>query len=119
MQIAETVAPDVSREGFAHWIASQHLDIDSNLVVVYYLPTGAPAREVRLIEVNQSLALSNRAGPFEALDFSVDVDGLERFTVLVAEVTPSEWEALTKKELAPPCGWSLESRVAFGRPETD
>ena len=44
-----------------------------------------------------------------------DIDGLD-FTLLVADVTPEEWEALRRGELPLPDGWVLDEHVqTFGR----
>jgi hypothetical protein len=119
MQIAETVEPDVSREDFARWIALQHLDFDPSISEVYYLPLNAPPREVRLIEVNRSLHLRTEIGPVEPLDFSFDIKGMEPFLLLVADVSPYEWEALIHDRLAPPRGWCLDQRIAFSLPKSE
>jgi hypothetical protein len=76
-------------------------------------------RNGHLVEVNQSIGVLNRSYPLEVLDFSVDHEGLERFTVYMADVAPFEWEAITKRELALPRGWSLESLIEIRRTETD
>ncbi len=114
-ELMQRASPNMSRDDFAHWIAMKHLAIDPEIREVHYLPTNAASREVRLLEVNARLALPNSLGPVEPVDFMPDIDGLD-FTLLVADVTPEEWEAVRRGELPLPDGWVLDEHVqTFGR----
>lgn len=105
--------PGSSRDEFAQWIARRHLAADPGLNVVIYLPANAPANEVRLLEVNTLLSLSDKPGLVEAFDFSPDIEGLP-FVVLVADITSEQWQAVQDQKLALPSGWSLDGRTEIG-----
>jgi hypothetical protein len=43
------------RDSFAEWYAERHLDIDSGVEQIHYLPINAPPREIRLLEINRMI----------------------------------------------------------------
>ncbi len=100
------------RDIMARSYANRHLKTDPGTLVVYYLPKGAPQREIRLLEVN-NLIVARDAAPLEALDLGVDIDG--KLTLLVLDVTPAQWERIRKKELRLPKGWSMDDAVEIRR----
>jgi hypothetical protein len=100
------------RDAFARWYAVRHLSTEPALREVVYLPAGAPANEIRLVEVN---ALATDAGPVEPLDFGADADLPGAHRVLVADVSPEQWDRLARGELALPPGWALAGARAFDR----
>ena len=55
MQDLDETTP-FDRDLFARWYARQHMACDPGTQVVYYLPAGAPAKEIRLLEVNNLIA---------------------------------------------------------------
>src|SRR5437879_2674900 len=55
----------ISKDDLVTWIAHQHFTIDKGITRIFYLPTGAPPEEVRLLEVN-ALASLPENGPVEA-----------------------------------------------------
>lgn len=100
-----------SRDEVAAWLARQHLAMDPLIAEVFYLPSGSPDSEIRLIEINTFLPEL----PLEqipALDFGLDIAGLD-FTLLVADVTGKQWEEAQRGNLALPPGWSLEHCQRF------
>jgi hypothetical protein len=97
---------DMSKDEFVVWIARRHFAIDKGITRILYLPTGAPADEVRLLEVN-ALASLPENGPVEAVDFLPDVEGLH-YTLFVADVTPRQFEAIMNRRLPLPNGWQLD-----------
>jgi hypothetical protein len=97
---------EMSKDEFVDWIAAQHFAIDKGLSRIIYFPSGAPAEEVRLLEVNV-LARLPENGPVEAVDFMPDIEGVS-YTLFVADVTPGQFEAIMKRELALPRGWQME-----------
>jgi hypothetical protein len=114
-ELAQRALPGMSRDEFGRWVALKHLAIDPEIREVHYLPTNAAPREVRLLEVNGRLAVSGSVGPVEPVDFMPDVNGLD-FTLLVADVTPEEWEAIRRQELSLPDGWVVDDHTrTFGR----
>lgn len=67
-----TTATAFDRDGLARWYARRHFEIDSGVERIFYLPTNAPSREIRLLEVNGMI--SETTSP-EPIDFGVDVGG--------------------------------------------
>jgi hypothetical protein len=99
------------RDEVAKRYALRHLKTDPGIRDVYYLPA-APAREIRLVEVNELIAT---VGPPEPLDFGVGVGGADSHTLYVLDVTPAQWEAVRAGQLALPPGWSLDGAVRYER----
>jgi hypothetical protein len=98
---------------FAEWIAKRHMNADKDIQQVWYLTTGSPEYEIRLLEVNEQLG--EMSGPLEPLDFGLDVDGT-RLKLLVADVTPSQMEEIrVAPEKILPKGWSLADAIIWGR----
>lgn len=95
-------------------IALQHLGLDPGIIEVVYLPTGAPENEIRLLEVNR---LANVDDPKRVVPFHyrVDLEGMDFHGVnlFVADVTPEQWRAILRGELALPVGWELSGNVSF------
>ena len=77
------------------------------------MPSGAPEHEIRFIEVN-ALLTTPQVGRVESVDFSPTIDGLN-FRVLVADVTPDEWQRIQDKKLLLPEGWDLKDCRKLGR----
>ncbi len=97
--------PGMSRDDFAEWLAAQHYIIDKGITRVVYLPTDAPEKEIRLLEVNELASIPEMA-PVEAFDFDPGVNGLD-FSVHVADVSPRQYDMLNKGEISLPTGWTL------------
>ena len=68
----------------------------------------ADDREIRLLEVNQTIL---EVTPLEAIDFGVNVGTDDGHTLNVLDVTPSQWEKIETGELALPTGWTLEGKL--------
>lgn len=103
-----------NRDSWAALYARKHLQTDPGIQKVLYLPAEAPEREIRLVEVNELLAIRDE-DVCEAIDFGVDRDSANAHTLKVLDVTPSQWERIQKDELTLPDGWSLLAIQAFGR----
>jgi hypothetical protein len=98
----------------AQFNALRHLDTDPGIGSVYYLPVGAPEREIRFLEVNELMAVREN-DPLEPIDFGVDIGGAQSHTLLVLDVTPAQWDRIRRQELRLPDGWSLDGAIAFSR----
>lgn len=96
------------RAAFAEWLARQHLEFDSRLAEVIYLPTGAPEDEVRLLEVNTGL-YRNADQAIVAVETTPAIADLP-FRVWIADVTSEEWERIQSSPDKLPIGWSLEAK---------
>ncbi|MEX0701360.1 MAG: hypothetical protein WD069_04630 [Planctomycetales bacterium] len=94
-----------SKDEFAAWIACQHFAIDKGITRILYLPAGAPAEEVRLLEVNALASLPENA-PLQAVDFMPDIEGVH-YSLFVADATPRQFEEILSGRLALPAGWQL------------
>jgi hypothetical protein len=100
------------RDSLAQWYARRHFGTDSGVAEIYYLPSGALPREIRLLEVNQ---LISETTPLEPIDFGVDIGGADPHTLYVLDVTPAQWEAIKRRELALPAGWTLDGSQSICR----
>lgn len=100
------------RDSWARVYAQRHLDLDSGIVQVRYLPTNAPPREIRLLEVNK---LISDMVPLEPINFGVGMDEIDRHSLYILDVTPSQWEAILKKSVSLPDGWTLDGSVELAR----
>jgi hypothetical protein len=103
-----------NRDSMARSYATRHLKTDPGIRAVYYLPAGAPQREIRFLEINELIADRDKY-PLEPIDFGVDIGGAEGHTLLVLDVTPTQWEKINKKELQLPKGWSFDGAIPFSR----
>jgi hypothetical protein len=101
------------RAAFAEWLARQHLRFDKRLTHIVHLPVGADDQEVRLLEVNTGLypEPGSPIVPVETTPTVADVP----FRVLVADVTPDEWEQIQGNPALLPKGWALEGRQDIRR----
>ncbi len=98
------------RDARANWYATQHLKTDPGIRSVYYLPTNAPEREIRLIEINELVADRND-DTLEPIDFGVDRGTESEHALFVLDVTPSQWGRIQQSVLPLPLGWTLEAAV--------
>ncbi len=105
---------EFDRDKLARWYAQRHYKTDPATREVIYLPANAPEREIRLVEVSDSIA--ERREPLEPIDFGVDIGGAEAHTLLVLDVTPAQWKKISRNRLPLPSGWSLEGAVPVPRP---
>ncbi len=104
---------EFDRDSLARRYAQRHYQTDPAIEEVFYLPANAPEREIRLVEVNGSIA--ERGEPLEPIDFGVDIGGAEGHTLFVLDVTPAQWRKIGRNKLALPPGWSREGAVALPR----
>ncbi len=102
-----------NRDSSARWYAKQHLKTDPAIRSVYYLPTNAPEREIRFIEVNELIADRNDDA-LEPIDFGVDTGTESEHKVFILDVTPRQWTQIRQLSLALPQGWSLTDSMPFG-----
>ncbi len=101
-----------TQQDVAAWIAKKHLFIDPSIREIWYLPKGAPANEIRLLELNDRLATAEEKA--EAVDFGVDVNGAH-FLLFVADITSEELEQIKRDSSRLPKGWSLEANTIWRR----
>jgi hypothetical protein len=104
-------APGMSKESFVEWIVRHHFAIDKGITKILYLPAGAPEKEVRLLEINE-LASIPENGTVEAFDFMPHIEGVD-YALVVADVTPKQWDAIMQGKPLLPKGWRLDGHRAF------
>jgi len=107
-------ATQFNKDEMARWYAKRHLTTDPGIQTVYYLPAGAPEREIRFLEVNDLLAV-REDDPLEPIDFGVDIGGVDAHTLMVLDVTPAQWDRIRDRRLSLPDGWSLDGAISFPR----
>jgi hypothetical protein len=113
-RVADPVpGPGSTQERIAEWIARRHQSADASIRQVWYLPTGAPVGEIRLVEVSNRVADSEPVP--ETIDFGVDVAG-QRLKVVVADVTRPQFERMQTQPTSLPAGWSLDGAKQFREP---
>ncbi len=100
------------RDSMARWYAEEYFQTDPGLRTVYYLPTGSPEREIRLVAVNDQICELEDGG-LEPIDFGFDRDMENEHMLWTLDVTPRQWDRIQKKLLALPAGWSLEDAVSI------
>lgn len=96
----------------ACWYAEEHLKTDPGIVAVHYLPTNAGEREIRLIEVNKLIGDRNDDA-LEPIDFGVDTGTSTAHKLFVLDVTPEQWERISKLQLQLPRNWSIDDAVSY------
>jgi hypothetical protein len=103
------------RDTMAHWMARKHLVSDSGIREIWYLPQGSPPDEIRLLEVNDRLALSDaEAARVEPIEFGLAGQDT-RFKLLVADVSGDQLDAIKAGRLDLPRGWELSGKIIWGR----
>lgn len=107
-----TIEPMIPRDSLASFYARRHLAIDNGVTEIFYLPTGAPPREIRFLEVNSMIAETT---PLEPIDFGVDSGSNNAHSLYVLDVTPSQWDDIQSGHLHLPAGWSLQGSQPFHR----
>lgn len=109
------MAEPFDRDEMAAFYAKRHRKTDPGVREIHYLPTNAPPREIRFVEVNEVMA--EAASP-EPIDFGVEGGTPNAHRLIVFDVTPAQWEAIRAGRLDLPAGWTLEGsqEVGGGRP---
>ncbi len=107
-----TLPKTPSRDELAQWCGRSHLAADPGIKEVIYLPGNAPPNEIRLLEVNLFSHVAPDA-PIEPIDFGSEPEFASRFLLLVADVTPEQWEAIKQGQLPLPAGWVLDGNVSI------
>ncbi len=102
------------RDSMARWHAERQMATDPGIKVIYYLKTGAPEREIRLVEVNDQI-VARDADPTEPLDFGVDRGQENGHVLMIVDVTPDQWAEIESGKIALADGWSLKDAILISR----
>jgi hypothetical protein len=100
------------RDAMARWYANEHISIDPGIRSIYYLPTNAPEREIRFVEVNDLIGARND-DTLEPIDFGVDTGMESEHKLFVLDVTPDQWNRINASSLPLPQGWSLKGAIHY------
>jgi hypothetical protein len=101
-----------NRNAMAKWYALSHLKTDPGIIDVYYLPTNAGEREIRLLEVNEMIT-DRIVDVLVPIDFGIDT-GLEtEHKLFVLDVTRKQWEKIQRQRLPLPSGWALQGGIHY------
>lgn len=101
------VAAPFDRDRLATWYAMRHLSVDDAIRDVFYLPTDAPDREIRLVEVVDD-GVPAETDPLVPVDFGVDIGSDGEHSLLVIDVSVEDWERVKTGDLALPAGWRID-----------
>ena len=102
---------DTVTEDFVQRLAALHFQIEQSIEQIVWVRSG-DEKEIRLIEVNRT-ALPT--GSVEVFRFAPSQD--VPFPMLIADVTPKEWDKIAGGDIRLPDGWDLESIQVFRRPQ--
>ena len=105
---------EFKRDEWARSYAKRHLTTDPGILTIQYLPTSAPDREIRFVEINE-LMPTRDDDPLEPIDFGVDTGTESAHSLMVLDVTPDQWDKIVSDPTRLPDGWSLEGRIPFQR----
>lgn len=101
-----------SRAKLANWVARAHLLLDRGVQEVWFLPTGAPDSEIRILKVsNQVLMPSAGLTPMSK---ALEADGVQ-FCLVIADVPRKGLDQIKQNPALLPPDWTLEGGIVWGR----
>ncbi len=101
------------RDQIAEWVANRHMGADGGIHQVWFLPSGSPSDEIRLLEVSERF--TGEATQIEPIDFGLDVDDA-KYKLLVADVSADHLNTIRSdpgKSL--PKDWTFDGALVWGR----
>ena len=105
-------ATQFDRDSWARWYAQEHLRTDPGVGPIFYLPSNAPEREIRFVEVNNLLA-ERSDNSLDPIDFGIDAGTETAHQLFVLDVTPQQWDRIQTASIQLPSGWSLADATRF------
>jgi len=101
-----------NRNDAAVELINWHFEIEPDVTDIYFVNADSDANApIILLEVSRSTLATGSVEPF-SFGSSEEIP----FTTVIAEVTPSEFAALSENPALLPKGWSLEKAERFTRP---
>ncbi len=101
------------RNEIAEWVANRHMGADGGINQVWFLDSGSPAEEIRLLEVSERF--TGEAARIEPIDLGLDVDG-KNYKLLVADISSEHLEKIRKDPARMlPKDWMIENALVWGR----
>jgi hypothetical protein len=101
-----------SPDQIAEWVARRHMSADIGIREVWYLRTGSPPDEIRLLEVSE--LYNGESATIEPIDFGLDVDGA-KFKLFVADVTTDQLQKVKADPTRLPKNWMFDEAKCWGR----
>ena len=102
-----------SRDQIAEWVAYRHMGADGGIHHVWFLPSGSPADEIRLLEVSEHF--TGEAAKIEPIDFGLDLDGA-KYKMLVADISEGHLEKIKADPVKLlPKDWKIDGALIWGR----
>lgn len=95
---------------FVRRLAELHFETEDTIESIVWFKPDEEA-QIHLLEVNRTALPTGRVQLFRFAP-SEDVP----FPIMIADVTPSEWEKIQSGDIPLPEGWDLDSMTLFGRP---
>ena len=96
-------------ESVVEKIVHEHFALDENLEKVIWIRSRATP-EICLLEINPDTFATGMVQSF----YFPPSDEIP-YPLILAEVTPDEWQKVRRHEIELPEGWSLENHKAFAR----
>jgi hypothetical protein len=101
------------RDQIAEWVADRHMRADGGIQQVWFMRSGSPADEIRLLEVSERF--TGEAAKIEPIDFGLDVDGA-KYKLLVADVSGDQLEKIKADPAnSLPTDWKIDGALIWGR----
>lgn len=108
-------ATQFDRDQVAAWYAKQHLNADSGIFEIVYLPENADDREIRFVEINRTMSDSGSEDQLVPIDFGVDMGQESEHRLWVLDVSQKQWDEIQSGCLTLPSGWELTNSRTFDR----
>lgn len=96
-------------ESIVEGIIQEHFELDENLEKVIWIKSRATP-EICLLEINPDTFATGMVQSF----YFPPSDEVP-YPLVLAEVTPEEWQKVLRHEIELPEGWSLENHQTFSR----
>jgi len=112
MTILPDPEPGSTRDQIAEWVAKRHMSVDGGIRQVWYLRTGSPEDEIRLLEVSEQY--TSDTSEIEPVDFGLDIGGA-KFKLFVADISGEQLSTIKANPAKLPKDWKLDSAMSWGR----
>lgn len=101
------------RNQIAEWVAKRHMSSDGGIRQIWFLDSGSPADEIRLLEVSERY--TGDGTQIEPIDFGLDIEG-KKFKLMVADVSSEHLDQIERDPAKTlPKDWRIEKAIIWGR----
>ena len=104
-----------NRDKLAKWYAQQHLKSDPGIIEVIYLPGHADDREIRFVEINETMIDEHKSHQTVPVDFGVNMGQGNEHRLRVLDLSQKQWDLIQKGKLPLPAEWKLQPQNCFKR----